>query len=472
MLSSWDSVRQLPLGEDLADTPQMFSGHGLGVELLSDTRRPGVAGTPLPHQENGSAPVRFPVYPSQLHEMDPYLDSEHRGLQADVRRFALDAIVPVARELDESGRFPWDNVRRMAERGWLGVTVPRDFGGLGLDYMSYVVVVEELAKHDSSHAITVSAHTTLATSHILAFGTPTQKERFVPLLATGQVLGGLGLTEPEAGSDASGTRTSARAEPHGYRITGSKIFITHAGVGEVFVITALTEPGVGHRGISSFIVCKPTVDIEEATRVGVGHRPELPFAEGMTAGAREDKLGWRASDTRTLHLDDVWVSEDQRLGDEGGGFRNILAILDAGRIGIAALSLGIAQGARDIALRHMSGRRQRRRPVLGQGQELWFRLAALEADLQAARHLTYHAAWLRDQGRPFSREAAMAKLTASGLAAASARTALQALGRSGYTSEYPVERMMRDAKACEIGEGTSEIQKTVIARHMLREMEP
>ncbi|MDE2806708.1 MAG: acyl-CoA dehydrogenase family protein [Gemmatimonadota bacterium] len=400
--------------------------------------------------------------------MFPYLDRGHINLQADVRRFALEAIAPVARELDETGRFPWDNVRAMAERGWLGVPVPRELSGMGLDYLSYVLVVEELARHDASHAITVSAHTTLGTSPILAFGSDAQKERFIPLLASGQVLGGFGLTEPGAGSDASGTRTRAVVRDGGYSITGSKIFITHAGVGEVFVVTAVTTPGEGHRGITSFIVCKPTIDLDETARVGVGHRPELPYADGVTSGAREDKLGWRASDTRELHFQDTWVSEDQRLGTEGEGFTNFMRTLDAGRIGIAALSLGIAQGALDEAVRYTSRRRQFRRPVWD-FQDIRFSLAELAAAIQGARHLTYHAAWLKGQRLPFAKEAAMAKLTASELAAKSARTAVQALGGAGYTADYPVERMMRDAKACEIGEGTSEIQKTVIARHLARE---
>ena len=402
--------------------------------------------------------------------MDPYLDPDHLNLQADVRRFAIDRIVPIARELDETTRFPWDNVRAMGERGWLGVPVPRELSGMGRDYLSYILVVEELARHDASHAITVSAHTTLGTSPILAFGTDEQKARFIPLLASGQVLGGFGLTEPGAGSDSSGTRTRAVAAGGGYSITGSKIFITHAGVGEIFVVTARTRKGEGHRGITSFVVCKPTADLDEAARTGIGHRPELPYSEGVTPGAREDKLGWRSSDTRELHFQDAWVHGDQRLGEEGRGFTNFMKTLDAGRIGIAALSLGIAQGALDVALRYTTRRRQFKRPVW-EFQDVRFGLADLAAEVQGARHLTYHAAWLKDSGRSFGKEAAMAKLVAARLAARSARTAVQFLGGAGYTSDHPVERMMRDAKACEIGEGTTEIQKIVISRHLLRELE-
>lgn len=403
--------------------------------------------------------------------MYPYLHQQHIDLQREVREFALQAIAPVARELDETARFPWENVRAMAERGWFGVPVPRDLSGMGRDYLSYILVVEELGRHDASHAITVSAHTTLAMSPIHSFGDDEQKARFVPPLASGQVLGGFGLTEPGAGSDSSGTRTRAVRVDGGYSITGSKIFITHGGVGEIFVVTAVTDAEAGSRGISSFIVCKPTVDIAEASRAGVGHRPSLPYTEGVTAGASEDKLGWRASDTRQLFLQDALVPEEQRLGAEGEGFTNFMKTLDAGRIGVAALSLGIAQGAFDVALDYTTRRRQFNRPVWD-FQDVRFGLAELAAEIEAARHLTYHAAWLKDRGRPYGKEASMAKLVASELAAKSARRAVQFLGGAGYTSDHPVERMMRDAKACEIGEGTSEIQKLVIGRHLLKEATP
>jgi len=401
--------------------------------------------------------------------MEPYLGPDHARLRKGVRAFALEHIAPVAAEIDRTQTFPWENVRAMGEMGLLGVPIPEEYGGMGRDYLSYILVVEELARHDASHAITVSAHTTLGASPILTFGTEAQKRRYLPLLASGRVLGGFGLTEPAAGSDSAGTRTRAVREGDDYRINGSKIFITHAGVGEIFVVTAVTDPEAGHRGISSFVVCKPTVAGDEAARTGIGHRPELPYSPGVTAGAREDKLGWRASDTRELHFQDAWVPADQRLGDEGRGFGNFMKTLDAGRIGIAALSLGIAQGALDAALHYTARRRQFNRPVW-EFQDIQFGLADLAAEIQGARHLTYHAAWLKDRGRPFAKEAAMAKLVAARLAAESARTAVQFLGGVGYTSDHPVERMMRDAKACEIGEGTREIQKIVIARHLLREL--
>ncbi|TFH62077.1 MAG: acyl-CoA dehydrogenase [Gemmatimonadales bacterium] len=398
-----------------------------------------------------------------------YLTEDHIRLRELVHQFGREAIAPVAQELDETCVFPWENVKAMGEMGLLGVPVPLELGGLGLDYLSYILVVEELAKFDASHAITVSAHTTLGLSPILAFGTRAQKERFIPPLASGQVLGGFGLTEPGAGSDASGTRTRALRENGGYRINGSKIFITHAGVGEIFVATAVTDPDQGARGISSFIVCKPTVVLDIAREIGFGHRDDLPFSEGLRAGEKEDKMGWRASDTRELLLDDVWVADDQRLGEEGRGFINFMKTLDAGRIGVAALSLGLAEGAFDTAVRYVSEREQFGRKVW-EFQQVQFLLSDLATEIEAGKHLTYHAAWLKDRGAPFSKEAAMAKLYCSELAMRATLGAIQVMGGAGYTSEYPVERMMRDAKICEIGEGTSEVQRLVIARHCLAEV--
>jgi len=400
--------------------------------------------------------------------MHPYLTPAHVRLRNEVADFAREHIVPVATELDERCEFPWENVKRMAEMGLLGVPVPRELGGMGLDYLSYILVVEELAKYDASHSITVSAHTTLGTSPILSFGTVEQQERWVPLLASGRVLGGFGLTEPGAGSDAGGTRTRAVRESGGYRIRGSKIFITHAGVGEILTLTAVTDPSKGSRGITSFVVAKPTVDLEKARQLGIGHSDELVFTEGVRAGKKEDKMGWRASDTRELLIEDAFVPEDSRLGDEGEGFRNFMKTLDAGRIGIAALSLGLAEGALDVAVRYASKRRQFGRPIWD-FQPIQFRLAGMATDIEAGRHLTYHAAWLMEHGQPFAKEAAMAKLFCSELAMRGTLEAIQVLGGVGYTDAYPVERMARDAKVCEIGEGTNEIQRMVIARHLLEE---
>lgn len=399
---------------------------------------------------------------------NPWLTDAHRAFQARVRAFALERIAPIAREMDATSAFPWETVKEMGAEGFLGVPVPVELGGLGLDTLTYVLTVEELAKHDASHAITVSAHTTLGTSPIVTWGTPEQKERWVPLLAGGKVLGGFGLTEPEAGSDSSATRTRALREGAGYRLSGSKIFITHAGVGEIFTVTAVTDPSAGTRGITSFVITKPTVDLETARRIGFGHSDGLEFVEGVRAGKKEDKMGWRASDTRELHLEDAWVPEESRLGDEGRGFVNFMRTLDAGRIGIAALSLGLAAGAMDVARRYTSEREQFGRR-LRDHQPVQFRLSDTATDIEAGRHLTYHAAWLKERGEPFTKEAAMAKLFCSELAMRATLQAIQLLGGAGYTSDYPVERMARDAKVCEIGEGTNEIQRIVIGRQLIRE---
>lgn len=401
--------------------------------------------------------------------MDLYLNESHEKLRARVREFAEAEIAPVARQHDEESRFPWENVKKMAELGLFGINVPTEYGGQGLDNLSYILVLEELARIDASHSITVSAHSTLGASPILNFGTEEQKRRYLPLLASGQVLGGFGLTEPGAGSDASGTRTTAVRENGGYRINGSKIFITHAGVGEIFVATAVTDRTQGARGISSFILTKETTDREIADRLGIGHAPELePFTPGVRAGKKEDKMGWRASDTRELILDNVEVPAENLLGREGEGFINFMKTLDAGRIGIAALSLGIAQGAYEEALRFTGKREQFGRPVRD-FQGVHFALADMATEIACARHLVYHATWLKERARPFSKEAAMAKLYASELAMRVTTHAVQLMGGYGYTNEYPVERMMRDAKICEIGEGTSEVQRMVIARHLTRE---
>ena len=400
--------------------------------------------------------------------MDRYLLAEHKAFQEEVREFSRERIGPIAAQLDREARFPWENVREMGERGWLGIPIPREYGGMGKDHLSYALAVEELARVDASHAITVSAHTTLGTSPILTFGTEEQKERWVPLLAGGKVLGGFGLTEPGAGSDASGTPTPAVREGTGWRLNGSKIFITHAGVGEIFTVTAVTDPDRGNKGITSFVVCKPTVDLDLAEGLGVGHFPGLAFTEGVRSGKKEDKLGWKASDTRELFIEDAFVSEENRLGKEGRGFINFMKTLDAGRVGVAALSLGLAEGAFEEALRYTQERRQFGRKIWD-FQTVQFRLADLATEIQAGKHLTYHAAWLQDQGRPFGKEAAMAKLYCSELCMRATTQAVQLLGGVGYTQDYPVERMMRDAKVCEIGEGTSEIQRIVIGRHLVRE---
>jgi butyryl-CoA dehydrogenase len=341
-------------------------------------------------------------------------------------------------------------------------------GGAGMDQLSYYITIHEMAKVDASHALTISAHTNLGTSPIVEFGTEEQRRRYVPLLASGRVLGGFGLTEPGAGSDAGGTATTAIDKGDHYLVNGSKIFITHAGVGEIFVITARTEPGKSNKGITSFIVTKDTVDLEQCRKLGIGHAPDLPKTKGVRAGKKQDKMGWRASDTRELVFEDAVVPKENLLGKPGFGFINFLKTLDAGRIGIAALSLGIAEGAYEEALRYAGVRKQFGRPI-GSFQGVSFQLADMATEIEAGTHLLYHAAWLKQNGRPFKKEAAMAKLYCSELAMRATTKAVQIFGGYGYTTEYPVERMMRDAKVCEIGEGTSEIQRIVIARHILGE---
>lgn len=396
-----------------------------------------------------------------------YFTDHHHQVRDMVRDFARTVVKPTARDFDLDSRFPWDNVKQMAELGLFGIQWPEALGGAGLDYLSYIMVIHELAKVDASHAITVSAHTTLGTSPIMDFGSAEQQRRFVPLLAQGAVLGGFGLTEPGAGSDAGGTRSMAEERGDHWVLNGSKIFITHAGVGEIFVVTARTDPRAEKtRGITAFIVTKDTTDLEEARRVGIGHAPDLPKTPGVRAAKKEDKLGWRASDTRELIFEDAIVPQENVLGPVGNGFRQMLHTLDGGRIGIGALALGIAEGALEECLAYTSQRRQFGRPVAS-FQGVHFALADMATEVEAATHLVYHAAWLKQHGHPYKKEAAMAKLYASELAMRATTKAVQLHGGYGYTTEYPVERMMRDAKICEIGEGTSEIQRIVIARQLL-----
>ena len=398
-----------------------------------------------------------------------YFTEQHLATREMVRQFARDEVAPVAAKFDADAKFPWENIRKMGELGLLGVPWPEELGGAGLDLISYTMVIHELAKVDASHGLTVSAHTTLGTSPIVKFGTPEQQRRYVPLLASGKVMGGFGLTEPEAGSDAGGTKTTAVRKGDRYIINGRKRFITHGSVGEIFVVTAVTDRAAGTRGISSFILTKPTSDLDAARAVGVGHEPSLPAMKGFRAGKKEDKLGWRASDTAELIMEDVEVPEENRLGAEGQGFVNFMKTLDNGRIGIGALSLGIAEGAFEQALQYTTVRRQFGHPI-AHFQGVQFQLSDMATEIEAGKHLVYHAAWLAQNGQPFTKEAAMAKLFCSELAMRTTIAAVQLHGGYGYTKDYPVERYMRDAKICEIGEGTSEIQRIVIARQLLKDL--
>jgi alkylation response protein AidB-like acyl-CoA dehydrogenase len=398
-----------------------------------------------------------------------YFQDHHLATREMVRAFAVEEVAPVARHFDETQEFPWENVKKMADLGLLGIPWSEELGGAGLDTISFMIAIEELARVCASHSITISAHTTLGTSPIVNFGTAEQIRRFVPRLAAGRVLGGFGLTEPNAGSDAGGTETTAVKKGAKYILNGTKRFITHAGVGEIFVVTAVTNPGQGTRGISSFVLTKETCDLERVRDLGMGHDADLPVMRGFRAGKKEDKLGWRASDTRELIFEDVEVPEENRLGEEGRGFINFMKTLDAGRIGIAALSLGVAQGAFDEALKYTGERKQFGKRI-AEFQGVHFQLSDMATELEAARHLVYHAAWLSQNGHPYSREAAMAKLFASELAMRNTIKAIQLHGGYGYTKDYPVERFMRDAKIGEIGEGTSEVQRMVIARTLIQDL--
>jgi Acyl-CoA dehydrogenases len=398
-----------------------------------------------------------------------YFSEQHLAIRNMVREFARDEVAPVAAALDAKGEFPWANVKKMGELGLLGIPWPEELGGAGLDLLSYMIVINEMAKVDASHAITISAHTTLGTSPIVNFGSPEQRKRYVPVLASGKVLGGFGLTEPNAGSDAGATQSTAVRKNSHYVLNGSKIFITHGGVGEIFIVTAVTDPGKGTKGISAFILTKETSDLDKIGGLGIGHDSTLPPMRGFRAGRKEDKLGWRASDTRSLVFEDVEVPAENLLGQEGEGFNDFMRTLDSGRVGIAALSLGIAEGAFDQALRYSTLRKQFGQPI-SSFQGIQFQLADIATEIEAGKHLMFHAAWLAQNKQPFGKQAAIAKLYCSEMAMRTTIKAIQIHGGYGYTKEYPVERMFRDAKICEIGEGTSEIQRLVIARHLLKEL--
>jgi alkylation response protein AidB-like acyl-CoA dehydrogenase len=378
--------------------------------------------------------------------VDLDLTSEQRLLAETVRQFARERIAPIAATHDESGEFPWDTVREMADLGLFGVPFEEEYGGAGADALSLALVVEELARVDASHSITVGAHTSLCASPIHDFGTPEQKERFLTPLARGEKLGSFGLTEATSGSDAANMATRAVKDGDGWVLNGTKVFITNAGVAGIYVVAAVTDPAKGSKGISMFIVEKET--------------------EGLRSGKKEDKLGWRASDTRELILEDVRVPADQLLGEEGRGFQQALHTLTGGRIGIAAHALGIAEGAFDASRAYARDREQFGRPI-AEFQAIQFKLADMATGIEAGRLLTHKAARLKDTGRDYRLAAAQAKLFCSELAMRSTIEAVQIHGGNGYTRDYPVERMMRDAKVTEIGEGTSEIQRSIIARAIL-----
>lgn len=373
--------------------------------------------------------------------------TDEKRLQDDVRAFAREKIAPIAAQLDETCEFPLDNIREMGRRGWMGIPMPKEYGGLGMSSVAYCLAVIELSKVCASHGITLAAHTGIGSGPINLFGTPEQKKKYLTPLASGQKLASFGLTEPQAGSDAGGTRTTAEKRSDHYLVNGSKIFITSAGYADTFVITAVTDKSKGKSGISSFIV-------------------EKTFP-GFIVGKKENKMGWRASDTRMLHFENMMVPQENLLGREGEGLKGFLRVLDGGRVGMAALSLGIAMGAYEAALRFAGTRKQFDRRI-GDNQGIQFYLADMAMGIEIGMHLVMHAARLKDAGRSFTKEAAMAKLQTSELAMTATTKAIQIHGAYGCTHDYPVERYFRDAKICEIGEGTSEIQRLVIAREIMK----
>jgi short-chain 2-methylacyl-CoA dehydrogenase len=371
------------------------------------------------------------------------LSEEHRLFRATVREFAEAEIGPQAEALDREGRFPLDLVARAADLGLLGIPIPAEWDGAGADTLAYAIAIEELARVDQSFAITVAAHTSLGTQPINLFGTQEQKERWLPMLASGRGLGAFGLTEPGAGSDAGATRTTARLEGGEWVVDGSKMFITNAGTEISALVTVTARTGADE--ISNIV-------IENGT-------------PGYTQSAPLRKMGWRSSDTRELHFDACRVPEGNLLGPRGNGFRQFLEILDGGRISVAALGLGAAQGAFEMSLAYAREREQFGRPI-ARFQAIQFKLADMATEIEAARNLVYKAAWLKDEGRDFAQVAAMAKLYTGELSRRACNEAVQIHGGYGFMDEYAVSRFYRDQKVLEIGEGTNEVQRLVIARSL------
>jgi alkylation response protein AidB-like acyl-CoA dehydrogenase len=379
--------------------------------------------------------------------MDFELPEELREIQRTVREFCEREVKPNARRWDEREEFPWEAVRQLGPLGLMGVAVPEAYGGAGLGALALATVVEEIARHDGSLALTVASHNGLGTGHILRFGSEAQKRRWLPALARGERLAAWGLTEPGSGSDAGAMRTTASGKGDRWVLNGTKTFITQGTVGDVFVVLARTSPERDAPGITAFVV-------EKGTR-------------GFTQRAMHGKLGMRSSDTAELHLEEVEVPDDHRLGEVGEGFKNTLQILDRGRITIGALAVGLARGALEDARAYAKERRTFGRPI-AEHQAIAFMLADMATEVDAARLLVRRAATRCDAGEPFGTDASKAKLFASEAAMRATSKAIQIHGGYGYTRDFPVERAFRDAKLCEIGEGTSEVQRMVIARSVLR----
>ena len=379
--------------------------------------------------------------------MDLDLSAEHALLRDTIRDFMVTEVAPVVDEHERERRFPSDIVRRIGELGWLGIPIPEDEGGAGLDTLAYAIAVEEIGRVWGSLGLIVAAHTSLGCGPLHLAGTAEQKERFLVPMASGQVIGAYGLTEPGAGSDAGGTRTTARRDGDSWVLDGSKRFITNAGHAGTYVVTART--GTTDRGdaaISAFIVPADT--------------------PGFSVGRLEDKMGLHASATGELRFEGARIPVSNLLGEEGQGFRMFLQILDGGRISIGSLAVGLAQAALDATIPYAQTREQFGRPI-GTFQGVAFMVADMATEIDAARSLVWKAAWLKDQGRDYGLAAAEAKLFASEVSSRATNAAIQVHGGYGYTTDYPVERFLRDAKLTEIGEGTSQVQRLVIGRKIL-----
>lgn len=376
------------------------------------------------------------------------LSEEQQMMREMVREFAEREVAPTAAERDEEERFDPAIFKKMAELGLTGIPWPERWGGAGAGFLSYVIAIEELARVCASTAVTLSAHISLASWPIYKFGTEEQKERFLRPLAEGRIIGAYGLTEPGSGSDAAAMRTTAVRDGDSYILKGSKIFITNAGVAGIYIVFALTQPELKHKGVTAFI-------IEEGMK-------------GFSVGKKEKKMGIRASTTAEIHFEDLRVPVNNRLGEEGQGFKIAMMTLDGGRNGIAAQALGIAQGAFERAVQYAKERKQFGKPI-GEQQAIRFKLANMATKIEASRLLTYQAAWLEDQGLPYGKESAMAKLFASDTAMEVTTEAVQIFGGYGYMRDYPMERMMRDAKITQIYEGTNEIQRLVISNYLLKD---
>lgn len=376
-----------------------------------------------------------------------FFNDDHIMIRDMVREFADTEITPVARELDEQEKFPKDLVEKMAELGLMGIIVPEEYGGAGLDMVAFATAIMELGRADASVAITMAAHTSLGTLPLLLFGNDDQKNTYLPKLASGESLGAFGLTEPEAGSDAGATKTKAVRSGDEYIVNGGKIFITNAGEASILSFTSQVEENGENLGIAAFII--PT---------------DTP---GLELGPKEKKMGWHASDTRQLFFKNMRIPASAMLGSPTDGFKTFLKTLTSGRVSIGALSVGTALGAYERALQYSTERNAFGKPI-HKFQSVGFKLADMATKIEASKLLVYHAAWMKDQGMDITKEAAMAKLFASETAMEVTNEAIQVHGGNGYVKEYDVERFFRDAKILEIGEGTSEIQRLIISREILK----